>query len=240
MDYSLKYGCVDITYKKLVSSIVLQSIEPLVSEVFQERGLGISKSQVFLHVLQRLSGKLDVLLGHTTCTLVEDHSGICCSICIDNIDFGQGCSFNVFSFLRDFLDRSHGFIRGFFLIGDLGGHNSSFVDIWEIDLDEHEATDIGMCLVQIFNESILHGLSDTISIFPVAWGFIVTSDVQDTISGNPGENLLIIILEHSVHAWEFVLSKNVLESKMQVQLKALLGSGGESGLLGSSIVRELN
>jgi hypothetical protein len=47
-------------------------------------------------------------------------------------------------------------------------------------------------------------------------------------------------LEHSVHAWEFVLSKNVLESKMQVQLKALLGSGGESGLLGSSIVRELN
>ena len=64
--------------------------------------------------------------------------------------------------------------------------------------------------------------------------------MKDTVSGDPGENLLVIVLEHPVHAWELVLAKHILESKVQVQLKTLLSSGGEGSLLSSSIVGELD
>ena len=64
--------------------------------------------------------------------------------------------------------------------------------------------------------------------------------MKNTVSGNPGENLLVIILEQSIHWRKLLSTKDVLEGEMQVQLKALLGSGGKGSLLGSSIVRELD
>ena len=56
-----------------------------------------------------------------------------------------------------------------------------------------------MGLVKVVHESRKHFVANGCPVFPVAWSLIITGDMKNTVSGNPGENLLVIILEQSIH-----------------------------------------
>ena len=188
-----------MTNKKLVSSVILQSVDSLVREILQERGLGFSKRQLLLHECECLGSFLNVLLSHTTCTLVEHLGRIGCCISINNVNFGQGGCLKVLCFLGDFLHLSHSIIRRFLLVCNFSGNNSSLVHIWQIDFDEHKSTHVSMSLVEVVHKGRKHFVANGCPVFPVAWSLIITSDMKNTVSGNPGENLLVIILEQSIH-----------------------------------------
>ena len=51
--------------------------------------------------------------------------------------------------------------------------------------------------------------------------------MKDTVTSNPGEDLIIIVLKHPVHLWEVVSNQLVLERAADLELETLLGSGGE-------------
>ena len=64
--------------------------------------------------------------------------------------------------------------------------------------------------------------------------------MENRVPGNSSKNWLVVILEHPVHLRELIFSEHVLESKVQMKLQALLGSGGKSCLLGGTVVWEFN
>lgn len=143
----MEYRGVDLADQQLVGSIVLQSIESLVSEVLQERDLGNGELQFLLNILESSSGILNILHGDTTCTLVEHHGSASRGVSIDNVDLGQSCCLDVFSFLSDFLHGSQLIIGGLLLVGNFCGNDGPLVNIRQVNLKKHEATDVGVCLI---------------------------------------------------------------------------------------------
>jgi len=94
--------------------------------------------------------------------------------------------------------------------------------------------------VKICDQRFQHRFANVISLEPVVWSVVVTSNRENTVSSNSSEDGLIIFLEKSVHGWKLLLSQDVLESEMEMELKAFLGSSGKSFLLSVGVIRELD
>ena len=138
------------------------------------------------------------------------------------------------------IDGSESFEKRDLLVRNLSGNDGAFIDVGQVNLQKHESGNLGMGLSHITFKLAGHVSSDWCSLKPVLWCDVVSSDMEHTVSGNSREDHFVIVLEHSVHLWEFVLLEFVLEGKMEFELEALLSSGGELSRLSCGVVRKLN
>lgn len=138
------------------------------------------------------------------------------------------------------IDGSESFVKRDLLVRNLSGNDGAFIDVGQIDLQKHESGNLRMGFSHIVLKLAGHVTSDWCSLKPVLWGDVVSGDMEHAVSGNSSEDLFVIVLEHSVHLWEFVLLEFVLEGKVEFELEALLSSGRELSRLSSGVVGELN
>ena len=177
-----------------------------------------------MNFLKTFGVVLDGLLGQLTSTFIELLRRNGGGVCLNDVDLGKTSSLDVLSLLLGLIDRSQRFVGRLFLICNFGVDDGTLVDIRQINLDHHEAGNIRVGDTQVGLKSFKHFVTDVVTVQPIVGGVVITSDVQDTVSCDPGINRLIVILKKPINLTQVLLFQVVLESEVDVQLESLLGS----------------
>jgi len=95
---------------------------------------------------------------------------------------------------------------------------SIFVNIRQVDLKKHYGSAVGMSFQKFLPQFLLKLIPDISPIRPVLRGFIVTSLLQNQVSGYLSKKRFVIETSKLVQLRDLLLNQLVLESNMQLEL----------------------
>ena len=160
-------------------------------------------------------------------------------ISIDHLDLSIGTGIDVQSLLLRLGDNSLICVGEPLLVGYLGLDDSIFVRIGQINLEQHEGTDLRISFTHFFFQLLSHVFADDGTLLPILRRRIVSGYTKHRISRDPGENGLVVVLQEAVHLGQLVLLELVLEAAVDDKLEAFLGPSSERLLLRGVVIREL-
>ena len=161
-----------------------------------------------------------------------------CGIRVNHLDLGVSTSDDVLRLLLGLGNNPLVLVRQPLLIGHLGVDDGTLVRVRQVDLEQHEGSNLRVGLGHLSFELLSHIVTDLPTHLPVLGRSVVTGDLEHRIACNPSEHRLVVVLEEAVHVRQLILLQLILEAAVDGQFEAFLRARLESWLLRRRIIGE--